>query len=84
MTTLQLNEELQRQLGYISDDAELMKKAINYIKELGKLRNRVYTQSALDKDIEGLTTAFYAVDISQEDIDSECEAVREERYKGRL
>jgi hypothetical protein len=83
MTTLQLNEELQRQLGYISNDADLMRKAIAYIKKLGRLRNKA-EQEALEKDMDELLTAFRTEKISQETIDSECEAVREMRYEGRL
>lgn len=83
MTTLQLNEELQRQLGYISNDADLMKKAIAYIKKLGRLRNKAYGQEALDKDMDELLAAFRTEQIAQEDIDRECESVREERYDGR-
>ena len=84
MTTLQLNEELQRQLSYISNDAALMRKAINYIKKLGRLRNKAYAQDELEKDMDELLTAFRADDISQEDIDRECEAVREKRYIDKL
>ncbi|MGP1477251.1 MAG: hypothetical protein ACTTJK_07290 [Phocaeicola sp.] len=83
MNTLQLNEELQRQLNYISNDAELMKKAINYIKRLGRLRSKTYEQDVLNKDMDELLTAFHTEDIAQEDIDRECKLVREERYNGK-
>ncbi|MCE2616858.1 MAG: hypothetical protein ACTTKN_10400 [Phocaeicola sp.] len=83
MNTLQLNEELQRQLNYISNDAELMKKAINYIKRLGRLRSKTYEQDVLNKDMDELLTAFHTDNIAQEDIDRECKLVREERYNGK-
>jgi len=84
MTTLQLNEELQRQLGYISDDADLMKKAIAYIKKLGRSRGRTYGQETLEKDLDELLAVFRTEKITQEEIDRECESVRQGRYDGSL
>ena len=84
MTTLQLNEELQRQLGYISDDADLMKKAIAYIKKLGRSRGRTYGQETLEKDMDDLLAVFRTEKITQAEIDGECESVRQGRYDGSL
>ena len=80
MTTLQLNNELQRQLSYISDDAILLKKAINYIKQLGKERHAAYAQEDLNADIDKLLTVFHVENITQEEFNHECEMVRREQF----
>ena len=78
MATMRLNNELQRQLSYISDDEALMKKVINYIKRLGKERSKAYAQNPLDKHINGLLNTLHIDDTTQETVNRKCEAVRQE------
>ena len=81
MATMRLNNELQRQLSYISDDEALMKKVINYIKRLGKERSKAYAQNPLDKNINGLLNTLHIDDTTQETVNRKCEAVRQEKMK---
>lgn len=41
MTTLQLYQEVLRQIGYISNDDKLLSKVINYIKSIAPAHNYI-------------------------------------------
>lgn len=46
MTTLQLNNELARQMGLISDNKDLMRKVLDYVKSLTKQMKSAETKTA--------------------------------------
>lgn len=50
MTTLQLNKELARQMKLISDDKELMRKVLDYVKSLTGQKKNTETQTSIGSD----------------------------------
>lgn len=81
MTTLQLNQEVLRQVGSISNNDNLPKKVIDYIKSITPIKE----EPALGKkeQLENILSMSNTCDLSDEEIASEIEKGRQEFYDKR-
>lgn len=78
MTTLQLNQELLRQVGSISNNDNLLQKAIDFIKSIAPIKK----EQSLGKreQLEDILSMSKGCDLSEEEINSEIEKGRQEFY----
>lgn len=82
MSAQSLNAELFRQLSYIADDENYMKKALNYIKKLASQKEKENTADTLREDDVPYRTKEELI----ADINEVCEQIKQARagkLKGR-
>lgn len=80
MTALQLNAELFKELSYIADNENYVIKVLNYIRGLRQNSNIIDKKQGIEQDLDELLCSFNNEEISQQELDTECEKVREEIY----
>lgn len=82
MTTLQLNREVLRQIGYISNDDNLLKKVISYIKSIVPATANKNIDVAEDKKamLNNILSMSKASQLSDEEINKEVEEGRQNFY----
>ncbi|MBP3254112.1 MAG: hypothetical protein J6M30_06365 [Bacteroidales bacterium] len=80
MTALQLNAELFKELSYIADNENYVIKVLNYIKRLRQSSNATDNKQGVEQDLDELLHMFNNDEITQRELDAECEKVREEIY----
>jgi hypothetical protein len=82
MTTLQLNQEVLRQVGSISNNENLLKKVIDFIKSIAPAKEeRVLGKK---EQLENILSMSKTRDLSEEEIASEIEKGRQEFYDNRV
>lgn len=83
MTTLQLNQELLRQVGAISNDETLLQKAINYIKSItpAKQEKSKNKKKAL---LDNIISMSKPCPLTDAEINAEIEAGRKEFYEKKV
>ena len=82
MTTLQLNQEVLRQVGSISNNENLLKKVIDFIKSIAPAKEeRVLGKK---EQLENILSMSKTCDLSEEEIISEIEKGRQEFYDNRV
>ena len=80
MTTLQLNQEVLRQIGYISNDDNLLTKVINYIKTIIPTKNGSDVAGGKKAMLDGVLSMSKDCPLSDAEINSEVERGRQEFY----
>lgn len=82
MTTLQLNQELLRQVGSISSNDNLLKKVIDFIKSITPAKE----EQALGKreQLEKIWSMSSLCDMSEDEINAEVEKGRQEFFETRI
>lgn len=78
MTTLQLNQELLRQVGNISNDDNLLRKVIGYIKSLTSAKKTPKVDKA--SMLQDILSMSKPCPMSDEEINEEVEIGRQEFY----
>lgn len=82
MTTLQLNQDVLRQVGSISNNENLLKKVIDFIKSIAPAKEeRVLGKK---EQLENILSMSKTCDLSEEDIASEIEKGRQKFYDNRV
>lgn len=85
MTTLQLNQEVLRQIGYISNDDNLLSKVINYIKSIVPAKSNAGTATDDKKAmLSHIVSMSKPCPLSEEEINKEVEIGRQEFYDSTL
>uniref|UniRef100_UPI0040265498 hypothetical protein n=1 Tax=Prevotella sp. TaxID=59823 RepID=UPI0040265498 len=82
MTTLQLNQELLRQVGNISNDDNLLRKVIGYIKSLTSAKKTPKADKA--SMLQDILSMSKPCPMSDEEINEEVEKGRQAFYDGRV
>lgn len=80
MTTLQLNQEVLRQIGYISNDENLLTKVINYIKSIVPAKGTDKIVDDKKAMLERIASMSRPCPLSEKEINSEVEAGKQEFY----
>lgn len=80
MTTLQLNQEVLRQIGYISNDDNLLTKVINYIKSIIPARSDVDVVKDKKNMLDNILSMPRPCPLTDEEINKEVEKGRQEFY----
>lgn len=80
MTTLQLNQELLRQVGNISNDDNLLRKVIGYIKSLTSEKKTPKADKA--SMLQDILSMSKPCPMSDEEINEEVEKGRQAFYDG--
>lgn len=81
MTTLQLNQEVLRQVGSISNDDNLLRKVIVYIKSLSSAKKKAETDKA--SMLQSILAMSKTCPMTDEEINDEVEKGRQEFYDSR-